>query len=153
MNDYSSPEEFSEIIAQIRRGDIVGVRGCPGKTKKGELSIFPKEMQVLTPCLHMLPKLHQGLFLAFEVEFRGLSSQTGSRYLKTGSWKSRDIENLCLQATSICITIDFWVKNFEYSIFEQVSTSGPVESGPEVKNFNGIWASNESYFMSITSLG
>merc|ERR1712227_902748 len=61
MNDYSSPEEFSEIIAQVRRGDIVGVRGCPGKTKKGELSIFPKEMQVLTPCLHMLPKLHQGL--------------------------------------------------------------------------------------------
>ena len=45
MNDYSSPEEFSEIIAQVRRGDIVGVRGCPGKTKKGELSIFPKEMQ------------------------------------------------------------------------------------------------------------
>ena len=62
MNDYSSPEEFSEIIAQVRRGDIVGVRGCPGKTKKGELSIFPKEMQVLTPCLHMLPKLHQGLW-------------------------------------------------------------------------------------------
>ena len=61
MNDYSSPEEFAEIIAQVRRGDIVGVRGCPGKTKKGELSIFPKEMQVLTPCLHMLPKLHQGL--------------------------------------------------------------------------------------------
>merc|ERR1711970_1455934 len=61
MNDYSSGEEFADIISQIRRGDIVGVRGCPGKTKKGELSIFPKEMQVLTPCLHMLPKLHQGL--------------------------------------------------------------------------------------------
>merc|ERR1711970_1706471 len=61
MNDYASSEEFTEIISQIRRGDIVGVRGCPGKTKKGELSIFPKEMQVLTPCLHMLPKLHSGL--------------------------------------------------------------------------------------------
>merc|ERR1711935_644441 len=52
---------FSDIIAQIRRGDIVGVKGHPGKTKKGELSIIPTELQVLTPCLHMLPKLQQGL--------------------------------------------------------------------------------------------
>merc|ERR1711953_199663 len=61
MAKYHDAAEFSKAIDKIRRGDIVGVRGCPGKTKKGELSIFPKEMQVLTPCLHMLPKLHQGL--------------------------------------------------------------------------------------------
>merc|ERR1712142_657262 len=58
---YKNAEEFSKIINQIRRGDIVGVKGFPGKTKKGELSIIPTEMQVLAPCLHMLPKLHQGL--------------------------------------------------------------------------------------------
>ena len=75
MNDYSSPEEFSEIIAQVRRGDIVGVRGCPGKTKKGELSIFPKEMQVLTPCLHMLPKLHQGLPFCILYPLRSILSK------------------------------------------------------------------------------
>lgn len=46
---------------KLRRGDIIGVRGNPGKTKKGELSIIPKEMTLLSPCLHMLPHLHFGL--------------------------------------------------------------------------------------------
>ena len=61
MAAYKSEQAFSDVIAQIRRGDVVGVKGHPGKTKKGELSIIPTEMQVLTPCLHMLPKLQQGL--------------------------------------------------------------------------------------------
>ena len=33
----------------------------PGKTKKGELSILPKSMELLSPCMHQLPKLHFGL--------------------------------------------------------------------------------------------
>ena len=40
----------------MKRGDIVGVEGFPGKSKKGELSIFPRALAVLAPCLHMLPK-------------------------------------------------------------------------------------------------
>lgn len=35
--------------------------GNPGKTKKGELSIIPYEITLLSPCLHMLPHLHFGL--------------------------------------------------------------------------------------------
>ena len=31
------------------------------KTKKGELSIVPKDMELLSPCLHQLPALHFGL--------------------------------------------------------------------------------------------
>ena len=34
---------------------------CVGKTKKGELSIMPSQMTLLSPCLHQLPKLHYGL--------------------------------------------------------------------------------------------
>lgn len=34
---------------------------CVGKTKKGELSIQPTHMELLSPCLHMLPHLHFGL--------------------------------------------------------------------------------------------
>ena len=49
------------INNKLRRGDIIGVRGNPGKTKKGELSIIPIEMTLLSPCLHMLPHLHFGL--------------------------------------------------------------------------------------------
>ncbi|KAF0533845.1 Lysyl-tRNA synthetase [Gigaspora margarita] len=55
-----SEQNFAEIHDLIRRGDIVGVRGCPGKSKKGELSIFPKEVILLSPCLHMLPKEYYG---------------------------------------------------------------------------------------------
>ncbi|TYZ61892.1 hypothetical protein PybrP1_006468 [[Pythium] brassicae (nom. inval.)] len=52
---------FAAIHAVLRRGDIVGVRGFPGKSKKGELSIFPLELVLLSPCLHMLPSARVGL--------------------------------------------------------------------------------------------
>lgn len=54
-------EKFFEIHGLLRRGDIVGVVGIPGKSKKGELSIFPSEVVLLSPCLHMLPGSHSGL--------------------------------------------------------------------------------------------
>ena len=57
MADENSAEnyDFAKIHNATRRGDIVGVKGMPGKTKRGELSIYPSSMQILTPCLHMLP--------------------------------------------------------------------------------------------------
>eukprot|EP00794_Sanderia_malayensis_P019168 gene19167-21089_t len=57
----SSEQDFLAIHGKIRRGDIVGIKGRPGKTKKGELSIQPVYMELLAPCLHMLPHLHFGL--------------------------------------------------------------------------------------------
>ncbi|XP_070787262.1 lysine--tRNA ligase isoform X1 [Enoplosus armatus] len=59
--NYKSEEAFVAINNKLRRGDIIGVRGNPGKTKKGELSIIPIELTLLSPCLHMLPHLHFGL--------------------------------------------------------------------------------------------
>ena len=56
-----SVEEFTALHSSIHRGDIVGVKGFPGKSKKGELSIFPTEFTRLTPCLRMLPQQHFGL--------------------------------------------------------------------------------------------
>lgn len=58
---YSSEEEFRNINDRIRRGDILGCIGHPGKTKKGELSLIPTQLALLTPCLHMLPHLHFGI--------------------------------------------------------------------------------------------
>ncbi|KAM4721794.1 lysine--tRNA ligase isoform 2-T2 [Rhinophrynus dorsalis] len=58
---YKSEEDFIAINNKLRRGDIIGVKGNPGKTKKGELSIIPQEITLLSPCLHMLPHLHFGL--------------------------------------------------------------------------------------------
>lgn len=61
IQNFATPEEYLKINDKIRRGDIIGVKGHPGKTKKGELSIMPSEMTLLSPCLHMLPHLHYGL--------------------------------------------------------------------------------------------
>ena len=65
MSDVSNFEggedAFRAIHGLIKRGDIVGVTGFPGKSKKGELSIFPKQMKLLSPCLHMLPTGYSGL--------------------------------------------------------------------------------------------
>lgn len=62
LQDHVDPEvPFETIHDLVRRGDIVGVKGVPGRTKKGELSIFPRSFVLLTPCLRMLPKPHSGL--------------------------------------------------------------------------------------------
>jgi OB-fold nucleic acid binding domain len=58
---YESEEAFGKDTDKLRRGDIIGVEGYPGKTKKGELSIIPRKLKLLSPCLHMLPHLHFGL--------------------------------------------------------------------------------------------
>lgn len=53
---YESTTEFERIHHLLRRGDIVGIVGYPAKAKRGELSIVPKKIVLLSPCLHMLPK-------------------------------------------------------------------------------------------------
>ncbi|ORX68245.1 lysyl-tRNA synthetase [Linderina pennispora] len=56
-----SERDFATVHDVLRRGDIVGVRGYPGVSKRGELSIFPRDITLLAPCLRTLPKEHYGL--------------------------------------------------------------------------------------------
>ncbi|KAH9515525.1 Lysine--tRNA ligase [Bulinus truncatus] len=58
---YESPESYEKMAEKIKRGDIVGVKGKPGKTKKGELSIIPISVTLLSPCLRQLPHLYYGV--------------------------------------------------------------------------------------------
>ncbi|CAI5758311.1 unnamed protein product [Candida verbasci] len=63
--DAPSIEEFEKEHEILKRGDIIGVVGYPGRTApakggEGELSVFSKTIQLLTPCLHMLPTEHYG---------------------------------------------------------------------------------------------
>lgn len=58
---YENSEDFVKITEKLRRGDIVGIVGNPGKSKKGEFTMMPKRIELLTPCLHVLPHLHFGL--------------------------------------------------------------------------------------------
>jgi lysyl-tRNA synthetase class 2 len=62
------PGDFA-AMHDFHRGDIVGVKGFPGKTKRGELSIFPGTVTLLTPCLRMLPKANFG-FKDQELRYR-----------------------------------------------------------------------------------
>lgn len=52
---FSAELDFSGIHSTIKRGDIVGIVGNPGKTKTGELSIRPRTVERLSYCLHILP--------------------------------------------------------------------------------------------------
>lgn len=61
-------EEFKKITSVFRRGDIIGVTGFPARSNTGELSIIPKKLQLLSPCLHMLP--FEGELKDQEVRYR-----------------------------------------------------------------------------------
>lgn len=57
---------FEEQHEHLRRGDIVGIVGFPGRSNPknrpdGELSIFATEVVLLSPCLHAIPSEHFGL--------------------------------------------------------------------------------------------
>ncbi|KAF8383028.1 kars-1 [Pristionchus pacificus] len=58
---HKGEDDFATVHGRVRRGDIVGFRGHPTRSKAGELSVLPIETEQLTPCLHMLPHTHFGL--------------------------------------------------------------------------------------------
>lgn len=63
--DAESLEAFEKMHEMLKRGDIIGVTGYPGRTSpakggEGELSVYARTVQLLTPCLHMLPTEHYG---------------------------------------------------------------------------------------------
>lgn len=69
-------EGFQALHSGTKRGDIVGVSGYPGKSKKGELSLFAVEFVILAPCLHMLPKNKLSNLVGFSLPFDFSASAT-----------------------------------------------------------------------------
>jgi lysyl-tRNA synthetase class 2 len=61
QQDAADPDSFGATHELFKRGDIVGVTGTPSRTKKGELSISPSTITLLSPNLHQLPSSHFGL--------------------------------------------------------------------------------------------
>lgn len=68
--NYHDEAEFEEIVSTLRRGDIVGAKGNPGRTNPkdkdgvhnpGEFSLRPTHLRLLAPCLHMLPMERVGV--------------------------------------------------------------------------------------------
>lgn len=60
-SEYVDVKHFEKIYGIIGRGDIIGARGKIGLSKSGEFSIQLVELQLLSPCLYMLPKKENGL--------------------------------------------------------------------------------------------
>ncbi|KAF1919297.1 hypothetical protein BDU57DRAFT_469197 [Ampelomyces quisqualis] len=65
LQESKADTPFEKQHENIQRGDIIGVIGFPGRTSpkkggEGELSIFAREVVLLTPCLRMLPTEHFG---------------------------------------------------------------------------------------------
>ncbi|KAK3711449.1 lysyl-tRNA synthetase [Vermiconidia calcicola] len=64
--ENTSDLPFPDQHDHLRRGDIIGVTGFPGRTspKKednpGEQSIFAQSVTLLAPCLHQIPSEHYG---------------------------------------------------------------------------------------------
>ncbi|CAI5708563.1 unnamed protein product [Peronospora effusa] len=54
-------KEFQAIHESLRRGDIIGVKGFPGKSGKGELSIISRQLHVLAPCIQPFPNSKYGI--------------------------------------------------------------------------------------------
>jgi lysyl-tRNA synthetase class 2 len=52
---HSGAESFQTLHDRLRRGDIIGIEGQPGRTKTGELTIQASNVVLLSPCLFMLP--------------------------------------------------------------------------------------------------
>ena len=58
LQSYESADLFYDDLGKIKRGDIIGVKGYPTRTKTGELSIVPRKMELLSPCLHAMPHFY-----------------------------------------------------------------------------------------------
>jgi lysyl-tRNA synthetase class 2 len=59
--NYENEAEFEELVSILRRGDIIGAKGNPGRTQPGEFSLRPTKLKLLAPCLHMLPMERVGV--------------------------------------------------------------------------------------------
>ena len=58
---YERKEHFKPIHNILHPGDIIWIRGFVGKSKRGELSIMPREIQLLSPCMKSFPRKEFGI--------------------------------------------------------------------------------------------
>ncbi|KAJ5221238.1 uncharacterized protein N7469_010125 [Penicillium citrinum] len=121
---------FEDQHEHIRRGDIVGIVGFPGRTSPknrddGELSIFATELILLSPCLHAIPSEHYG-FQDKEQRFR-------QRYLDLiMNDRSRDI--IRTRAKIVKYIRDF-LDDREYFIDVETPCLSQIAGGATAKPF------------------
>lgn len=50
-------DETTKLGSFLKRGDCIGFKGYPGKTRTGEKSVFVEEIQCCSPCLRVIPSV------------------------------------------------------------------------------------------------
>ena len=49
VGDHFTADTLAALKAQLRAGDIVGAEGTPGRTRRGELTLFASNIQLVSP--------------------------------------------------------------------------------------------------------
>lgn len=104
LKQYNNDEEFNKIHTLIHRGDIIGIKGNIGKSKRGELSIFPTEILLLSPCLYEMPKEHYGI--------TDIDTRISNRYLDL--IVNRDLRNTFIARSKIISFIRRYLDEKDY---------------------------------------
>lgn len=124
---------FADQHEHLRRGDIIGIVGYPGRTapknkiekgEAGELSIFATEIVLLTPCLHQLPDEYYG--------FKDQEQRHRKRYLDL--IMNDPTRNVFLTRSKM---ITYIRKYFDEQDFVEVETPmmNPIAGGATAKPF------------------
>ncbi|KAG9238923.1 putative Lysyl-tRNA synthetase, cytoplasmic [Amylocarpus encephaloides] len=124
---------FADQHENLRRGDIIGIVGYPGRTapknkiekgEEGELSIFATEIILLTPCLHQLPDEYYG--------FKDQEQRHRKRYLDL--IMNDPTRNVFLTRSKM---ITYIRKYFDEQDFVEVETPmmNPIAGGATAKPF------------------
>ena len=96
INEYENKDKFIQTNNMIHRGDIIGANGYPGKSKTGELSIYPTEVILLSPFYKMhLPKQFFGIGdIDTRVKKRYLDMIVNTNVIKTLKIRSQAIKEI-----------------------------------------------------------
>ncbi|KAH7410590.1 putative Lysyl-tRNA synthetase, cytoplasmic [Cadophora sp. MPI-SDFR-AT-0126] len=124
---------FEQQHEHLRRGDIIGIVGYPGRTapkskiekgEEGELSIFATEIILLTPCLHQLPDEYYG--------FKDQEQRHRKRYLDL--IMNQPTRNVFITRSKM---ISYIRRYFDEQEFVEVETPmmNPIAGGATAKPF------------------
>lgn len=119
-----TPSKFFDQLDSVKRGDVVCVTGFPTRTKTGELSIAPLDVQLIAPCLHTLPKANAKVT---DIEYRYLNRSVDLFFNRKNLTLIRRIK--CQQFIK-----DFFIKTYD---FLEVETPilHPIKGGANAKPF------------------